>query len=143
MPILGICRGIQILNVALGGTLYQDIPSELPHALDHGASNEQRGMDYLAHAVALDAHSWLARQLDATELLVNTVHHQALDRVADGLRVVGSAPDGVVEAVEGTGSGFVAGVQCHPEMLWEQADPRWARMFERFVQVARGTPPVR
>jgi putative glutamine amidotransferase len=56
---------------------------------------------------------------------------------------VGSAPDGVVEAVEGNNGHFMIGVQCHPEMLWEQADPRWARMFERFVQVARGTPPVR
>lgn len=142
MPIFGICRGIQILNVAMGGTLYQDIPSELPHALDHGASNEQRGMDYRAHAVTLDAASWLAQQLDATDLLVNTVHHQALARVADGLRVVGRAPDGVVEAVEGTGSSFVVGVQCHPEMLWEHADPRWARVFERFVQVARRATPA-
>lgn len=142
MPILGICRGIQILNVALGGTLYQDVPSELPHALDHGTSNEQRGMDFLAHTMTLDENAWLAQQLDAIELTVNTVHHQALARIADELRVVGRAPDGVVEAVEGSGSSFVVGVQCHPEMLWEQADPRWARMFEHFVQLARGIPPA-
>jgi putative glutamine amidotransferase len=136
-PLLGICRGLQLLNVALGGTLYQDIPSEITGALDHNESTERRDMSYLAHPVALDADSWLAWQLDATQVLVNTLHHQALHEIAPGLRVVGRAPDGVVEAVEGTRPGFIAGVQCHPEELWERADTRWARVFQSFVALAR------
>lgn len=136
-PILGICRGAQLLNVALGGTLYQDIPSELPGALDHQESTKRRAMAHLAHPIALDANSWLAGRLDTDELLVNTLHHQALREIAPGLRVTARAPDGVVEAVEGDGPGFVLGVQCHPEELWERADTRWARMFEGFVAVAR------
>jgi putative glutamine amidotransferase len=70
---------------------------------------------------------------------VNSLHHQALRDVASALRVVGRAPDGVVEAVEGTGPGFVAAVQCHPEELWERADPRWAHVFRAFVDLARST----
>src|SRR5262245_4860292 len=138
MPILGICRGVQLLNVALGGTLYQDIPAEVAGALDHEESTGRRDMAYLAHPITLEGDSWLAGRLDADELIVNTLHHQALQEVAPGLRVIGRAPDGVVEAVEGSGPGFVVGVQCHPEELWERADERWARMFAGFVEAARG-----
>jgi putative glutamine amidotransferase len=137
LPVLGICRGIQLLNVALGGALYQDIPAELPGALDHYASRNGPDRAHMAHTIALEPDSWLATQLGATELPANTFHHQALRDVAPGLRVTGRAPDGVVEAVEGIGAGFVVGVQCHPEELWERADPRWVRVFEEFVSVAR------
>jgi putative glutamine amidotransferase len=135
-PVLGICRGIQLLNVALGGTLYQDIPSEIAGALDHSESTEQRDMSHLAHPIALAEDSWLAGRLDATELLVNTLHHQALRDIAPGLRVIARAPDGVVEAIEGAGESFVLGVQCHPEELWERADARWSRVFDGFVAQA-------
>ncbi|HEY3232841.1 MAG TPA: gamma-glutamyl-gamma-aminobutyrate hydrolase family protein [Roseiflexaceae bacterium] len=136
VPILGICRGMQLLNVALGGSLYQDIPSELPAALDHNESTERRDMAHLAHPIALEADSWLAGQLDTCDLVVNTLHHQALRDLAPGLRVVARAPDRLIEAVEGTGAGFAVGVQCHPEELWELADRRWARVFAGFVEVA-------
>jgi putative glutamine amidotransferase len=136
-PVLGICRGIQLLNVALGGTLYQDIPAELPSALDHYASRKGPDRAHMAHTVALEPDSWLATQLGATELPANTFHHQALRDIAPGLRVTGRAPDGIIEAVEGTGANFVVGVQCHPEELWERADPRWTRIFEEFVSTAR------
>jgi putative glutamine amidotransferase len=137
-PVLGICRGIQLLNVALGGTLYQDIPSALPSALDHYASSKAPdGRVYLAHPIALEPGSWLAVHLKADELPGNTFHHQALRDIAPGLRVTGRAPDGVVEAVEGQGPGFVVGLQCHPEELWESADARWARLFAGFVEAAR------
>ena len=136
-PVLGICRGIQLLNVALGGTLYQDIPSELPEAGDHYASSQVPGRAHLAHQIVLEPGSWLAAQLGTDQLPSNTFHHQALRDIARGLRVTGRAPDGVIEAVEGTGSGFVVGVQCHPEDLWERADPRWARLFTGFVEAAR------
>lgn len=136
MPILGICRGMQMLNVAMGGTLYQDIPSELPGALNHQESHHQRSMGHLAHPLLLDPGCWLADRLDTRELPVNTLHHQALRDLAAGLRVVGRAPDGVIEAVEG-GPGFVVALQCHPEELRETVDPRWARVFEGFVGAAR------
>jgi putative glutamine amidotransferase len=136
-PVLGICRGIQLLNVALGGTLYQDIASEIGNALDHNESTERRDMSHLAHPIVLEPDSWLAGCLDAGEIMVNTLHHQALRDVAPGLRVIARAPDGVVEAVEGSGNSFVLGVQCHPEELWERADPRWARMFSGFVEMVR------
>jgi putative glutamine amidotransferase len=137
MPILGVCRGQQLLNVALGGTLYQDIASEIPGALDHEESAQRRDMAHLAHPIALEPDSWLAGRLDAGELVVNTLHHQAMRDVAPGLRVVARAPDGVVEAIEGTGIHFVVAVQCHPEELWEKADARWARVFAGFVEAAR------
>ena len=137
-PVLGVCRGVQLLNVALGGTLFQDIRSEIAGALDHSASTEQRDMSHLAHPIALAEDSWLAGRLDAADLIVNTLHHQALRDIAPGLRVIARAPDGVVEAVEGAGGSFVLGVQCHPEELWERADRRWARVFEGFVEQALG-----
>ena len=136
-PVLGICRGIQLLNVALGGTLYQDIPSELPEASDHYASAKETGRAHLAHPIALEPGSWLAARLGTHALPVNTFHHQALRDIAPGLHITGRAPDGVVEAVEGAGPGFVIGVQCHPEDLWERADTRWARLFAGFVDVVR------
>ena len=134
---LGICRGIQLLNIALGGTLYQDIPSELPQASDHYASAKEPGRAHLAHLLTLEPDSWLAARLGTHALPVNTFHHQALRDIAPALRVTGQASDGVVEAVEGRGADFVVGVQCHPEELWEHADPRWARLFVGFVDAAR------
>jgi putative glutamine amidotransferase len=136
-PVLGVCRGVQLLNVALGGTLYQDIQSEIAGAINHSESTERRDMSHLAHPIALADDSWLAGRLDAAEVVVNTLHHQALRDIAPGLRVTGRAPDGVVEAVEGTRSGFILGVQCHPEELWERADRRWAQVFEGFITIAR------
>ena len=136
-PVLGICRGIQLLNVALGGTLYQDIGSEIAGALNHSESTELRDMSHPAHPIDLAQGCWLARQLDTIAPIVNTLHHQALRDIAPSLRLIGRAPDGVVEAVEGSAGGFVLGVQCHPEELWERTDTRWARMFEGFVEIAR------
>src|SRR5262249_8468543 len=95
-PILGVCRGIQLLNVALGGMLYQDISAELSGALDHEESTKRHDMAHLTHSIALEQDSWLAGRLDADQLFVNTLHHQALRDVAPRLRVVGRAPDGVV-----------------------------------------------
>lgn len=132
-PLLGICRGMQALNVALGGSLYQDIPSQHPTPLDHNSSSQQRCWEHLDHAVAFDADSRLAALLGTCDLQVNTLHHQALKDIAPGLRVVGRAPDGIAEAVEGTGDAFVLGVQCHPEQLWSDVDPRWRRVFGAFI----------
>jgi putative glutamine amidotransferase len=136
LPMLGICRGVQLLNVAFGGTLYQDIPAELPDALDHYASRHAPSRAHMAHSLELDPTSWLAERIGASELAVNTFHHQALREVATSLRITGRAPDGVIEAVEGNGPNFVVGVQCHPEELWNRADARWAHVFAGFVDVA-------
>jgi putative glutamine amidotransferase len=141
-PILGVCRGLQMLNVALGGTLYQDIGSEVEGALNHEESTERRDATHLAHPITLAHDSWLAGRLDAGELIVNTLHHQALRELAPGLRVVARAPDGVIEAAEGIGASFVVGVQCHPEELWEMVDARWARVFAGFVEAARAKAAV-
>jgi putative glutamine amidotransferase len=142
VPMLGICRGIQLLNIALGGTLYQDIPAELPGALDHYASSAAPEHAHLAHPLTLATDSWLAARLETTALPVNSYHHQALCDVAPGLRVTAYTADGIVEAVEGVGPNFVIGVQCHPELLWEDADPRWARLFAGFVDMARRHSPT-
>jgi putative glutamine amidotransferase len=137
-PLMGICRGIQVLNVAFGGSLWQDIPAQLPDSLDHRHNTHLRQYDVFGHELMLDPDSWLAGRLDAGEVLANTMHHQAVKEVGAGLRVVGRAPDGVIEAVEGVGPQFVVGVQCHPEHLWLQAEPRWLRFFEGFVEQCRG-----
>lgn len=132
-PILGICRGVQVLNVALGGTLYQDIASQLETPLAHDSSYELCDWTHLAHELRLDPDSRLARLLGTPSLLTNSLHHQSLKDIAPGLRPVGWAPDGVVEAVEGTNGQFMLGVQGHPEALLTHAEPRWRAMFQAFV----------
>jgi putative glutamine amidotransferase len=136
-PLMGICRGIQVLNVAFGGSLWQDLPSQLPDALDHRHNTKLERYDVEGHRLILEADSWLAGRLDSDDLLANTMHHQAVKDVAPGLRVVGRSPDGLIEALEGTGDQFVVAVQCHPEHLWRRAEPRWLRFFEGFAALCR------
>ncbi len=117
LPILGICRGIQVLNVATGGTLYQDLPSQRPGSLAHGCFQPHFPPDHLAHEVALVSGSLLARILGQEVLPVNSRHHQGVDRLGDGWQAVAHAPDGLVEAIEAPGHPFALGVQWHPENL--------------------------
>jgi putative glutamine amidotransferase len=133
LPILGICRGIQVLNVAAGGTLWQDIASQLPDvSQDHRESAMRRQRDYIAHPVNLEADSRLAALLGTTKVEANTLHHQAVKDPAQGFRVVGTAPDGIIEAMESTRHDWVFAVQCHPEDLWR--DHTWAnKLFNAFV----------
>jgi len=108
-PILGICRGIQILNVAFGGTLYQDLPSERPGPIDH--ADEARD-----HRVQIAPASLLARAVGSRDAIVNSRHHQAVHALGAGLVATAWADDGVIEAVEGTDQGgWILGVQWHPE----------------------------
>ncbi len=134
-PLLGICRGIQVLNVALGGSLYQDIEAQLPGA---GKHDWYPGYprDHLPHPVAVTPGSRLARILDTTSLPVNSLHHQAIKKVAAGLTVVARAPDGIIEGVEGTGHPFLIGVQWHPEELAGQ-DVRARRLFDALAEACR------
>lgn len=136
-PILGICRGIQVLNVALGGTLYQDIGSQFTTSIEHRESGLRRNWEHLAHAIQVSGDSWLAEHLGTTELDVNTLHHQAIKDLAPGLRATAHAPDGIIEAVEWTGDQYIVGIQCHPERLWQEVDLRWRRVFGGFVEVCR------
>ena len=134
-PLLAISRGIQVLNVALGGSLHQDIPSEPGSPLAH-SQTERRHQP--THHVKVREGSRLAAILGTHEVDVNSFHHQALARLGRGLAAVAWAPDGIVEGVEETAGGdrFVVGVQWHPEDLVEH-DPAARRLFAAFVTAAR------
>ncbi len=127
-PVLGLCRGQQCLNVAAGGTLYQDIPSEITGALRH--RHEER--DTLVHDIRVEASSRLADLLGETELKVNSMHHQAVRDVAPGFRAVAHAPDGVIEGIERPDHPFAVAVQFHPEELVPGHEPS-ERLLRRFV----------
>lgn len=136
-PLLAICRGIQVVNVALGGTLYQDIELEVPNAIKHRwirGSEFEVPMWYPVHWVEIDTGSRLFRILGTRRLLVNSFHHQAVKRVAPVLRPVAWAPDGVVEAVEAPHHPFFIGVQWHPEAMDDEYS--W-KLFQAFVDAAR------
>lgn len=134
MPILGICRGAQALNVARGGTLIQHLP-DLATGLLHrqtGPGNET------THPVEVVPDSRLAAIVGAGELPVNTFHHQGIERLGEGLRAVAFAPDETVEGIEGNGDAFLLGVQWHAETLIEQG--RQLALFRALVEAAAGSP---
>ena len=139
LPIFGICRGIQLLNVACGGSLVQDIASEIPGALQHNFSVPPHESYLLAHELWLDKGSLLERLMrerlsDSETCEVNSRHHQALKRIAAGFRVCATAPDGVVEAIEDPAEPFCLGVQWHPENFWRTGEFR--PLFEGFLEAA-------
>ncbi len=132
-PFLGICRGIQVINVALGGTLYTDIGDQMA-----GASRHDYYPDipryFLAHAISVTPGSRLAGYLGGERFEVNSLHHQGIDRLADPLVAVAHAPDALVEGVEVHGHPFGLGVQWHPEWLQDHAAQR--QLFQGLVQAA-------
>ncbi len=132
LPTLGICRGQQLLNVASGGTLYQDLRYQGATSVDH-SRRDGRPRDELVHPVRLDPGSRLAQLIDATNLDVNSSHHQAIKDVAPLFRVTGRSPDGVIEAIESTDRRFLIAVQWHPEELHL---PWASRLFQSLVQAA-------
>lgn len=131
-PVLGICRGIQFLNAVLGGTLYQDIPSEYPSEVNH---HQSPPYDQPCHGVSLIPGSPLSDLLKRQRLSVNSYHHQGIKKLADRLQVMAKADDGLVEAVYMPDRCFVWGVQWHPEFSYE-IDADSMRIFEAFVQAA-------
>ena len=133
-PILGICRGHQMLNVAAGGTLYQDIPSEIENSLSHTYSSDVDDGTVLAHDIQIDEDSWLAETLGQTVIKTNSMHHQSVRDIAPNMRIVGKSSDGVVEVIESTNEHFAVGIQSHPEELWNTTEPRWAQLFTTYVQ---------
>jgi putative glutamine amidotransferase len=127
IPVLGICRGQQVINVAMGGTLLQHL---------EGHEVRAYGRSHLAHRASVDPASELGRAVEGREIQVNSLHHQAVGVLAAGLRQTATGDDGTVEGVE-TDDGLIVAVQCHPEEL--TGDLPWAsKLFERFVARARG-----
>jgi putative glutamine amidotransferase len=131
-PVLGICRGLQVVNVALGGTLVQDLPSERPSEVVHERSAGKTRRD---HRVAIAGGTRLSSIAGAGEAAVNSRHHQAIETVAPGLTVSAVAPDGIAEAVEAPGEPWLVAVQWHPEDLL--GDAVSGRLFEEFLRQAR------
>jgi len=127
IPVLGLCRGQQVINVAMGGSLIQHL---------EGHEVRAYGRRHLAHTVVVDPASELGRAAEGQPIRVNSLHHQAVRSVAPGLRQTATGDDGTIEGLE-TDDGLVVAVQCHPEEL--TGDLPWAsRLFERFVARARG-----
>jgi putative glutamine amidotransferase len=141
-PVLAICRGMQLLNVALGGTLVQDLPSERPGPIRHA---DPSARSERVHAAAVDEGSRLAQAMGAATIGVNSSHHQAIDRVAGGLRIVARSEDGVIEAVESAGDGWwLLGAQWHPEELVGTPEPWDRNLFAAFAsEVRRRATPAR
>jgi putative glutamine amidotransferase len=134
-PVLAICYGVQLLNVYLGGSLVQDIASEIPAALPHQWHDREQGSREPKHSVQLEDGSQLVRLAGSWQAEVNSSHHQAIRELGRDLRVVARAPDGIVEAVEGTGAHWLVGVQWHPERMTGNAFS--SALFQEFVAVAR------
>jgi putative glutamine amidotransferase len=140
VPVLAICRGLQVLNVAAGGTLIQDIPTERRSAINHAGASSAT----LAHPVQVTPGSrldrMLARPADTGPVMVNSRHHQAVDVLGDGLVVTAQAPDGIIEGMEGTGPSFCVAVQWHPESFHRTGE--FDRLFSAFVAAcaARSKP---
>ena len=131
-PILGICRGLQSVNVLLGGSLYQDLDTQLPRAeaLSHRQTAERSEK---THSVTAESES-VVREAYGERFSVNSLHHQAVKRPAPGLRITARAEDGVVEALEG--EGFTVLVQWHPEELWPTCESS-RRLFGLFIEACR------
>jgi putative glutamine amidotransferase len=140
-PVLGLCRGHQVLNVAQGGTLWQDIAAQVPDAAKHDYfPTAGYPRDFLAHDVALPAGTALAGVFAAPAIRVNSMHHQAVKALGSGLRVAGRAPDGLIEALEAEPGAhpFLVGVQWHPEVFGRR-DEGTRRLFQAFIAAASGS----
>jgi putative glutamine amidotransferase len=131
-PFLGICRGCQLVNVGLGGTLYTHLPDQLPGALDHAYPGHLRTT--LVHQVKLEEGTLIAEIFGEPIIRVNSLHHQGVKDLAPSLRVAGYAPDGLIEALELPDHPFGVAVQWHPEWLTDQACTR--NLFKKFVEAA-------
>lgn len=132
-PVLGICRGIQLLNAVLGGTLYQDLPTQHPSDVTHVMTPPY---DRAVHTVEILPGTLLADLFGAGALAVNSYHHQAVDKAAPGLQVMAQAPDGLVEAVRLPGKAFVVAVQWHPEFSYKN-DACSKALLQAFVDACR------
>ena len=131
IPTLGICLGVQVMNIAAGGTLIQDIDSHLDTEIEHVSEPEDRAR----HDVIIENNTRLASILGTNEINVNSSHHQAINKIGDGLRVTAHAPDGIVEGLEDPRHPFYVGVQWHPEDM--PSEESASKIFRSFVEAAR------
>lgn len=131
IPTLGICLGLQMMNVAAGGTLVQDIDAQVETEIQHASVPEDRAR----HDVIIEQGTKLSKMVPAVELNVNSSHHQAISRVGEGLRVTAHAPDGIVEGLEDPKHPFYVGVQWHPEDM--KGEDSAATLFRAFLEAAR------
>ena len=131
-PVLALCRGIQVINIAAGGTILQDIYSQRTKPLKH---IQKAPRWHPTHKIDIKPESKLAQILDAAEVRVNSFHHQAVDLVAPGFIVSATASDGIIEGIENTEHPFMIGLQCHPECMWEK-DSRFLGLFISFIKEA-------
>jgi putative glutamine amidotransferase len=136
MPVLAVCRGIQVLNIALGGTVFQDIESQVPESIGH---RQNAAKSVTTHSVRIERPSPFFDIFRRRQIWVNGRHHQAVKDIAEGLQVAAWAPDGIVEAVFATAHRFVLGVQWHPEGTFSE-DVHSRKLFAAFVKAA-GDPP--
>ncbi len=136
-PLLAVCRGIQVVNVAAGGTVHQDLASQLPGAIKHDyfPKQGQYSRDLLVHDVQVAEGSRLGSLLGAPTVRVNSMHHQGIKQLAPGLQPTAHAPDGLIEGLESPNGHFLLGVQWHPEALVDR-DPRMRRLFVAFIEAA-------
>jgi putative glutamine amidotransferase len=132
LPVLGICFGIQSLNVHRGGSLVQDIPALVEKAVTHDEEDDKPGA---RHMIRIAQNSLIAQLASGSEMEVNSYHHQAIDKPGRNLRPVAFANDGVIEAVEDTTGRFIVGVQWHPERGWRE-DPFSKALFSKFIEQA-------
>lgn len=140
VPVLGICRGTQLINVAFGGSLVPDVPTARPSNIRHSIEPDPDREHHPVHDVILERGSKLARAYGTDRVSVNSMHHQAVDDAGTGVQVVGVAPDGLTEGIE-LSEGWVVGVQWHPERMIE-AHPEHLSLFEALVRVAAATRRV-
>ena len=132
LPLLGICGGMQTVNVACGGSLYQDIPAQVPGALDH---RQKEKAVHVAHPVTVTPTSLLNKVVARRKLMVNSSHHQSVKTVAPSLRASAVAPDGIIEAIESSAHRFLLAIQWHPEFLFERHAVH-RRLFEALLHAA-------
>lgn len=137
-PFLAICRGIQVMNVAAGGTLYQDLATQNPNTIRHDFYylDDKLPRNYIAHDVHVAEASLLRNIVQTERVPVNSLHHQAIYHVADSLRIAGQAEDGIVEALEVPDHPFALGVQWHPEDLYAEHESA-RKLFAAFVQASK------
>ncbi|HXX77973.1 MAG TPA: gamma-glutamyl-gamma-aminobutyrate hydrolase family protein [Ktedonobacteraceae bacterium] len=133
MPVLGICRGMQLLNIVLGGTLIQDIDLMYPDNVIHSHRDWPR--THFAHKISVEPGSRMEKILGTSEVRVNSLHHQAIKELGKGVRITGRSPDGIPELLEVSGYRFVMAVQGHPEEIYT-IEPAFKRLFAAFVEAS-------
>jgi putative glutamine amidotransferase len=135
-PLFGICRGLQVINVAAGGTLYQDVTEQHQGAIKHDYfPTAGWAREHLAHEVTLAEGSRLRKVFERERVLVNSMHHQGIRRLGEGLRVTATAPDGLIEAIESVNGHYLVAVQWHPE-VFEATDRNVFNLLRDFIKAA-------